>query len=84
VALHNVGSLVLTYASAHFGSAIHNFFRSESALGRPQRHVEQMSNEAPPQVKNGRLQVPPGPGLGFKPNDEYLQSQLAPGEEFWG
>jgi galactonate dehydratase len=83
VALHNVGSLVLCYASAHFGSAIHNFYRSESALGRPTRHVEQMSTVAPPQVRNGHLTVPTAPGLGFEPNNEYLKSQLMPGEPFW-
>ncbi len=84
LALHNVGSLVLCYASAHFGSAIHNFFRSESALGRPQRHVEQMSTVAPPQVRNGHLKVPDGPGLGFVPNDDYLRTKLVEGEQFWG
>ncbi|MBI3682893.1 MAG: mandelate racemase/muconate lactonizing enzyme family protein [Acidobacteria bacterium] len=83
VALHNVGSLVLCYASAHFGSAIHNFYRSESALGRATRHVEQMSASRPPEVKNGHLKVPESPGLGFEPNDEYLRSQLMPGEPFW-
>lgn len=84
VALHNVGSLVLCYASAHFGSAIHNFYRSESALGRPTRHVEQMSSKLPPEVRNGELKVPDVPGLGFEPNNDYLRSQLMPGEEFWG
>jgi L-alanine-DL-glutamate epimerase-like enolase superfamily enzyme len=83
VALHNVGSLVLCYASAHFGSAIHNFYRSESALGRPTRHVEQMSSTRPPEVRNGQLKVPDAPGLGFEPNDDYLRSQLMPGEQFW-
>jgi galactonate dehydratase len=83
VALHNVGSLVLCYASAHFGSAIHNFFRSESALGRTNRHVEQMSAAGAPQVKNGQLTVPTAPGLGFVPNEEYLRGQLMPGEPFW-
>ncbi|MGH9661293.1 MAG: mandelate racemase/muconate lactonizing enzyme family protein [Bryobacteraceae bacterium] len=83
VALHNVGSLVLCCASAHFGSAILNFYRSESALGRPTRHVEQMSAGQPPEVRNGHLTVPPGPGLGFVPNEEYLKSQLMPGEPFW-
>lgn len=83
VALHNVGSLVLCYASAHFGSAIHNFYRSESALGRPTRHVEKMSAVRPPEVKNGHLTVPQVPGLGFEPNEEYLRSQLMPGEPFW-
>jgi len=83
LALHNVGSLVLCYASAHFGSAIHNFYRSESALGRPTRHVEQMSATRPPEVRDGHLKVPDVPGLGFDPNDEYLRTQLMPGEPFW-
>jgi galactonate dehydratase len=83
LALHNVGSLVLCYASAHFGSAIHNFYRSESALGRTTRHVEQMSSTAPPVVTNGHLKVPEGPGLGFEPDEDYLRSQLVPGEMFW-
>ena len=83
VALHNVGSLILCYASAHFGSGIHNFYRSESALGRPSRHVEQMSATRPPEVREGKLKVPEVPGLGFEPNDDYLRSQLVQGEEFW-
>jgi len=83
LALHNVGSLVLCYASAHFGSAIHNFYRSESALGRPTRHVEKMSATTPPEVKDGHLTVPTVPGLGFEPNNDYLRSQLTPGEPFW-
>ncbi len=83
VALHNVGSLVLTFANAQFGSAIHNFFRSESALGRPTRHVEQMAASNPPEVKNSRLKVPSAPGLGFDPNLDYLKKVLAPGEPFW-
>ncbi|MFN7925504.1 MAG: mandelate racemase/muconate lactonizing enzyme family protein [Bryobacteraceae bacterium] len=83
VALHNVGSLVLCYASAHFGSAIFNFYRSESALGRATRHVEKMSAAAPPSVKNGHLAVPQGPGLGFVPDEEYLRSVLVAGEPFW-
>lgn len=83
VALHNVGSLVLCLASGHFGSAIHNFYRSESALGRTTRHVEKMAAGQPPEVKNSQLRVPDVPGLGFEPNNDYLKSQLMPGEEFW-
>ncbi len=84
VALHNVGSLALCYANAHFGSAIQNFYRSESALGRPTRHVEKMAAGNPPVVQNGRLKVPEGPGLGLDFNNDYLRSVLAPGEEWWG
>lgn len=84
VALHNVGSLVLCYASAHFGAAIQNFYRSESALGRPNRHAEKMAASNPPEVRESKLKVPMTPGLGFVPNEDYLRSQLLPGEPWWG
>lgn len=84
VALHNVGSLVLTFANAHFGSSIHNFYRSESALGRTDRHVENMAAANPPEVRKGLLKVPPGPGLGADLNFDYLRRHLADGEPFWG
>ncbi len=84
VALHNVGTLVLTYASAHFGSSIQNFYRSESALGRPTRQVEDMAASNPPQVRKGLLKVPMEPGLGLDFNPDFLQKQLSPGEPYWG
>lgn len=83
VALHNVGSLVLCYANAHFGSAIQNFYRSESALGRPGRYVESMAASNPPEVRNGQLKVPAGPGLGLELNADVLRRNLADGEEYW-
>ena len=84
VALHNVGSLVLCFANAHFGSSIQNFYRSESALGRPTRHVEQMAASNPPVVQKGQLKVPEGHGLGLDLNWDYIRKNLAPGEEWWG
>jgi L-alanine-DL-glutamate epimerase-like enolase superfamily enzyme len=84
VALHNVGSLVLTYANAHFGSSIQNFYRSESALGRPNHYIEGMSAGAAPDVRNGLLKVPTGPGLGLDINPDFLRKNLVEGEEFWG
>ncbi len=83
VALHNVGSLVLCHANAHFGAAIQNFYRSESALGRPTRHVEKMAVSNPPLVRNSRLKVPEGPGLGLDLNMEYLKENLVEGEPWW-
>jgi L-alanine-DL-glutamate epimerase-like enolase superfamily enzyme len=83
VALHNVGSLVLCYANAQFGAAIHNFYRSESALGRPTRHVENMAAGNPPVVKNGSLAVVMAPGLGLNLNMDYLRANLADGEPWW-
>jgi L-alanine-DL-glutamate epimerase-like enolase superfamily enzyme len=84
VALHNVGSIILTYASAHFGGAIQNFYRSESALGRPTRHVEQMVTSGAPEVTNGQLKIPTRPGLGLDLNQDYLKANLVDGEPWWG
>lgn len=84
VALHNVGSLVLTYASAHFGASIHNFFRSESALGRPDRYQESMAATGAPEVRKGLLTVPAGPGLGVHFNEDVLKKNLVEGEPYWG
>jgi galactonate dehydratase len=84
VAFHNVGTLVLTFASAQLAAAIHNFYRSESALGRPARDVENMAAANPPVVRNGRLQVPGGPGLGLDLNQDFIRSKMKAGEPWWG
>ena len=83
VALHNVGSLVLCYANAQFGAAIHNFYRSESALGRPNRHAENMAAANPPVVRDGHLAVVMAPGLGLDLNMDYLRKNLVDGEPWW-
>lgn len=84
VALHNVGTLVLCYASAHFAAGIQNFYRTESAIGHPGRNVEQMAGGNPPEVKNGRLKVPTAPGLGLDLNIDFIRSKMKEGEPWWG
>jgi L-alanine-DL-glutamate epimerase-like enolase superfamily enzyme len=84
VALHNVGSLVLTYANAHFGASIQNFYRSESQLGRPDHYIEGMAAGSAPDVRKGLLKVPSGPGLGLEINFEFLKQNLLEGELYWG
>jgi L-alanine-DL-glutamate epimerase-like enolase superfamily enzyme len=83
VALHNVGSLVLTYANAHFGSSIQNFYRSESQLGREGHYIEGMALHGP-EVRNSQLTVPTAPGLGLEINPDFLRKNLVEGEEYWG
>jgi len=83
VALHNVGSLVLTYANAHFGAATQNFYRSESALGRPIRYIEQMAASGGPVVRSSRLTVPTEPGLGLNINEQFLRDNLVENEPYW-
>jgi galactonate dehydratase len=83
VALHNVGSLILTYANAHFGGSIQNFYRSESQLGRPNHYIEGMAANGAPDVRKGLLKVPTGPGLGLEINPDFLKQNLADGETYW-
>jgi L-alanine-DL-glutamate epimerase-like enolase superfamily enzyme len=84
VALHNVGSLVRTYASAHLSMAIQNFYRSESRLGREGRMIEQMATGETPVVRNGILQVPEKPGLGLSIDETFLKNHLPKDEPWWG
>jgi galactonate dehydratase len=85
VALHNVGHLTNTFAAAHFGCSVQNFYRSESRLGEGALEVEaQASGDDKPKVANGQLQVPEGAGLGVVWNEDALRRQLKPGEPWWG
>jgi L-alanine-DL-glutamate epimerase-like enolase superfamily enzyme len=81
--LHNVGSLVMTYANAQFAPAIQNLFRVESALAHPGRYVEAMAASNPPHVSKGEMSIPPGPGLALDLNPDFLRKNLAAGEPFW-
>lgn len=84
VALHNVGSLVRTYASAHLSMAIQNFYRSESRLGRGGRMLEQMTTGEPPVVRNGILHMQDKPGLGLSIDESFLKRHLPKDEPWWG
>ena len=83
VALHNVGSLVMTYANAHFASTIQNLYRVESALAHQGRYVEAMAASNGPLVRKGEMLIPSGVGLGVELDPDYLRKYLLPGEPFW-
>ncbi len=84
VALHNVGSLVRTYASAHLSMAIQNFYKSESRLGRAGRIIEQMTTGEAPAVRNGILHMQDKPGLGLSLDETFLKRHLPRDEPWWG
>ena len=82
VALHNVGSLVRTYAAVHLAAGIPNFYRSESWLGRPGRVREEMAANKPPVIKNSMFQLPEGPGLGLEIDPGFMSKHTTPGEDW--
>ena len=75
--------ITLHYLFAHFGGSIHNFYRSESQLGRPNHYIEGMAANGAPEVRKGMLKLPTTPGLGLEINPDFLKKNLAPGEEYW-
>ena len=83
MALHNIGSLVRTYASVHLAAAIPNFYRSECRLGRPGRIYEKMAADSPPVIKDSNFQIPMGPGLGLVIDPAYMKEHTPKGED-WG
>jgi L-alanine-DL-glutamate epimerase-like enolase superfamily enzyme len=82
MALHNVGTLVRTYASVHLAASIPNFYRSECRLGRPGRIVEKMAFGAPPVIKNSLFQIPEGPGLGLEIDPAHIREHTPKGEDW--
>ena len=85
VALHNVGTLVRTYASAHLSMAIQNFYRSESSLGETSgRVLEKMVMEGPAVIRNSILEVSDRPGLGISLDETFLKGHLPKDEPWWG
>jgi len=85
VALHNVGTLVRTYASGHLSMAIQNFYRSESSLGEQSGQIlDKMLTDGPAVVRNSILTIPDKPGLGLSMNESFLKNHLPKDEPWWG
>jgi L-alanine-DL-glutamate epimerase-like enolase superfamily enzyme len=83
MALHNVGTLIRTYATAHLSMAVQNFYKSESSLGE-QPLLQEMFPAEPPVVKKGILQVPDRPGIGLMIDNDFLKKHLIKDEPWWG
>jgi len=82
MALHNIGSLVRTYASVHLAASIPNFYRSECRLGRPGRMYEKMAANRPPVIGNSMFQLPDGPGLGLEIDPAFMKEHTPKGQDW--
>lgn len=82
MALHNVGSLVRTYASVHLAASIPNFYRSESRLGHAERIIENMVVGKPQLIKNSVFMLPEGPGLGLEIDPDFMRQHTPRGEDW--
>jgi galactonate dehydratase len=82
MALHNVGSLVRTFASVHLAASIPNFYRCESRLGHAGRVVEQMPADKSQLIKHSMFSLPQGPGLGLEFDPDFMRKHTPPGEDW--
>ncbi len=67
VATHNVGGVLLTMSSIHFGLSIHDFLTSEARMGARQNVLTMAKN--PPRIEKGLAPKPSAPGLGVDLDD---------------
>ncbi|RBI60328.1 mandelate racemase/muconate lactonizing enzyme family protein [halophilic archaeon] len=80
VAMHNVSSPIGTIASAHLGAAIPNVLAVEYhsyQLGWWDNLVEETV------IENGRIDVPPDPGLGLTLDLDTVEAHMVEGEELF-
>ena len=78
VATHNVGGVLLTAASIHFGASIFGFLTSETRLGERPSVLAMAKN--PPVVKDGFGEIPRGAGLGVELDDAGVKPWQAPSD----
>ncbi|MCW5977966.1 MAG: mandelate racemase/muconate lactonizing enzyme family protein [Bryobacteraceae bacterium] len=78
VATHNVGGILLTMSSIHFGLSIHDFLTSEARMGGRQDILVMARN--PPAIKGGMATKPEAPGLGVDLDDAGVKQWQREGD----
>lgn len=78
VITHNVGSYVQLVANAHFGASVRNFVMSECRI--PQGDLYADMSEEGITVKDGKMRVPTGPGLGITIRPDVINSIIENGK----
>jgi galactonate dehydratase len=81
ICLHNVSGLALWMASQQLAAAVFNCPMIECKRGDEYTRV---AVNAPPPVRDGRMQVSDSPGLGLDLDQEFLKATREEGEPWWG
>jgi L-alanine-DL-glutamate epimerase-like enolase superfamily enzyme len=77
VVTHNVGSYIQLVANAHYGASVRNFVMSENRI--PQGDLWEEMSEEGIQVRDGKMKVPNGPGLGITIRPDFLNTIIVNG-----
>ena len=75
IATHNWCGPVLTRAASQVCARTPNLLYQEYAGGAPRNEWENDLLDPPTQIKDGRIVLPDGPGLGFELNEKMLASR---------
>jgi len=75
VAPHTWCGPVVTRAATHVSAAVSNLLYQEWASVAPEDAWERDLIDPPPEIKDGRLVLPDGPGLGFTLNEDLVEQR---------
>lgn len=78
VVTHNVGSYVQLAATAHWGASVRNFLMTECRIPQGELYAEMAAESIV--VKDGKLKVPGGPGLGLNLTPELMNEIIEIGK----
>jgi L-alanine-DL-glutamate epimerase-like enolase superfamily enzyme len=81
VATHNVGGILLTMASVHFGASIHDFLITETRLGGQLNILSMAAN--PPLVERSAITLTHTPGLGVELSNDGVKAWQLPEDSDW-
>ena len=77
MALHMAGTPISTMASVHCAAATENFIALEHHFSDLPFWADFIDTVGEPVIKNGYIQVPDAPGLGFTLNEDVVREHLA-------
>lgn len=69
---HNCHGPIATAAAAQLDACITNFIIQETVPNRPMVVYDLVNEPLEPQIRNGRMPIPTGPGLGVTLNESYV------------
>jgi L-alanine-DL-glutamate epimerase-like enolase superfamily enzyme len=82
--LHNVSSPIGTMAGVHLCAAIPNVLALEWHAASVPFFDQLIRNGGEPLIREGRVAVPEGPGLGIELDEDVAWKYRKPGEKFFG
>ncbi len=69
---HNCHGPIATAAAVQMDACLTNFIIQETVPNRPMITYEVVNEPLEPQIRNGRMPIPTGPGLGVTLNEDYI------------